>query len=183
MECYEKDCTKAGTLRCSKCKKVFYCSKECQRKDWKNNNHARICKPSSSQLDRSIKNSGNANEKIECHEKDCTEAGTLRCSKCKKVYYCSKECQRKDWKNNNHARICKPSPQVSRKDCGNVKCDKEGSLRCSRCKITNYCSRECQHDDWSTHKDNCLGGKTKQQDERKKQKSSTSENTLFDNLL
>ena len=27
-------CKKDGTLRCSKCKRVFYCSKECQLRDW-----------------------------------------------------------------------------------------------------------------------------------------------------
>jgi hypothetical protein len=36
-------CLKKGILkRCSKCKKVFYCSKECQKKDW--NFHKTICK-------------------------------------------------------------------------------------------------------------------------------------------
>ena len=27
-------CGKAASLRCSKCKKVFYCGKECQARDW-----------------------------------------------------------------------------------------------------------------------------------------------------
>ncbi len=27
-------CGKAASLRCSKCRKVFYCGKECQARDW-----------------------------------------------------------------------------------------------------------------------------------------------------
>ena len=34
-------CSKAGTKRCSKCKIQYYCSRECQMKDWKT--HKRIC--------------------------------------------------------------------------------------------------------------------------------------------
>ena len=33
--CDRADCDKAGTLRCGRCKKGKYCSKECQREDWK----------------------------------------------------------------------------------------------------------------------------------------------------
>lgn len=34
--------TKEETLRCSQCSRSFYCSKECQKEDWKN--HKPICK-------------------------------------------------------------------------------------------------------------------------------------------
>ena len=37
----------------------------------------------------------------------CGNPGTLRCSKCKKVYYCSKECQKSDWK--THKLSCSTS--------------------------------------------------------------------------
>ena len=33
--CYTIGCTNGGTLRCTQCHLVRYCSKECQRKDWK----------------------------------------------------------------------------------------------------------------------------------------------------
>ncbi len=35
-------CAKSCTKRCSVCKKVFYCSQECQKADWKE--HKRLCK-------------------------------------------------------------------------------------------------------------------------------------------
>ena len=33
MNC--KVCKKKATKQCSKCRKVYYCSKKCQKKDWK----------------------------------------------------------------------------------------------------------------------------------------------------
>ncbi len=34
-DCQREDCKTKTTLRCIRCRKVFYCSKKCQRKDWK----------------------------------------------------------------------------------------------------------------------------------------------------
>ena len=34
-----------------------------------------------------------------------------QCSKCRKAYYCSKKCQKKDWKFNNHSQKCKQMPR------------------------------------------------------------------------
>ena len=42
------------------------------------------------------------------------------------------------------------------------KCDKTGKRKkdklskCERCHAITYCSRECQVEDWSRHKDNCV---------------------------
>lgn len=34
-------------------------------------------------------------------------------------------------------------------------CGKNSTLRCGRCKIVPYCSRECQRADWDEHKKLC----------------------------
>lgn len=34
-------------------------------------------------------------------------------------------------------------------------------FRCSSCKLVNYCSRECQRNDWSKHKRKCYTATTK----------------------
>lgn len=42
-----------------------------------------------------------------CHNKACEEYGKKYCSACKYAYYCSLECQRKDWP--SHKRLCDKS--------------------------------------------------------------------------
>ena len=40
-----------------------------------------------------------------CSNKNCSNKGALMCSRCKKQYYCSSECQKLDW--SNHRTECK----------------------------------------------------------------------------
>ena len=49
-----------------------------------------------------------------CHREDCLEAGTQRCSRCKQTNYCSKECQRADWK--KHKKQCKKNTGIATDD-------------------------------------------------------------------
>ena len=105
---------------------------------------------------------------MECHSKSCEKVGTLRCSRCKKVFYCSQKCQKEDWKKTGtHRQSCCPFKEpVKQKDekvtkiCARDTCNNEGSLRCSRCKTTNYCSNECQEEDWPCHKKKSCTKKT-----------------------
>lgn len=44
----------------------------------------------------------------DCCGRDCDESSVLRrCSRCELVWYCSKSCQTKDWKQNGHSNVCR----------------------------------------------------------------------------
>ena len=53
-------------------------------------------------------------------------------------------CQSLYWKERN-----------DRIDCGKYEKDTEEYKKCSRCKKTFYCSKECQVADWKIHKHSC----------------------------
>ena len=44
--------------------------------------------------------------------------------------------------------MCKP--------CNLDTCKIEARKRCSRCKLVHYCSKECQKQDWTIHKHECI---------------------------
>jgi len=86
--CEKQGCYLSGLMRCGRCKSVSYCSKECQTKHWKE--HKIDCKP---------KNEVSSTEEPKkCGEENCQKAGEMNCSRCKSASYCSKDCQKKDWK-------------------------------------------------------------------------------------
>ena len=45
--------------------------------------------------------------------------------------------------------------ESKKEPCENPDCVKSGELRCSRCKCSYYCSKECQQLCWKTHKKTC----------------------------
>ena len=36
-----------------------------------------------------------------------------------------------------------------------IQCGKDANMKCSVCKLARYCSRECQRENWSIHKNIC----------------------------
>lgn len=47
--------------------------------------------------------------------------------------------------------------EQTKRACNNMECstDQPATLKCSGCKLANYCSRACQKADWSKHKQRC----------------------------
>ena len=105
----------------------------------------------------------------------------LMCSRCQRVYYCSRECQTTAWKH-QHKSICVPSgneemsslpksPKQQTQPMSDkelmehcrqfINCEYCGrghpKQRCSRCQLVHYCSRECQTNHWKEqHKSACV---------------------------
>ena len=101
----------------------------------------------------------------------CQKSASSRCSGCNLSYYCSKECQKSDWK--DHKPECKRKQntedkinelsqvfvQVQMNQITNCsKCAKKldaSMITCPSCKSVGYCSRECQVSHMSDHQRHC----------------------------
>ena len=95
----------------------------------------------------------------------CGACGDLkRCSRCKRVWYCSEECHSKHWHEGGHKpsgagtgdpRSCIPSKACAA--CGSRGAPGSKLRPCGRCKSARYCSEECQAQHWNQggHKDEC----------------------------
>jgi hypothetical protein len=128
--------TQTSMLKCSLCLTAHYCSKECQKTDWRL--HKATCdrgvespSPAPSQqqslssadslqqhddehVDASVSGSGlEANEACHsCSKLQSQIAERLkRCDRCRSVAYCSVQCQRSDWR--AHKKACTKSVKPS----------------------------------------------------------------------
>ena len=102
------------------------------------------------------------------------------CSNCKKVCYCSKRCQKTDWKS-RHKDACtllvqgeeaqqlptsqsnqlfidkKKQKNLGLKECLNCGGHEFPLSNCSRCKISSYCGKACQLQHWNDgHESFCI---------------------------
>ncbi|KAK3098530.1 hypothetical protein FSP39_020369 [Pinctada imbricata] len=130
-----------------------------------------------------------------------------RCTGCFEVYYCSKVCQASNWK--THKKACKQSkpkksditqnPPSTSKDVssstttqGNetrngserkcTVCDVMGEMKfCQRCKVTPYCSKACQSQHWTAHKEWCNAEGKRKEKESKEEKQENKESRRSEN--
>ena len=84
----------------------------------------------------------------------CYKEDTKTCAKCHKMFYCSKECQLKDWP--KHKLFCKSAEDienlVTKETVDNcVVCSKKTERSCGKCG-SRLCGKECQIKIWSQHK-------------------------------
>ncbi|SPJ09244.1 MYND finger protein,putative [Plasmodium sp. DRC-Itaito] len=87
---------------------VYLCIYEFDQENKRNKNkssekeeHKKIIKQEEEKINETEKKQND----VECYVcNNCKELAELQCSQCKKTYYCSKECQMKDWI--NHRNVC-----------------------------------------------------------------------------
>lgn len=123
-----------------------------------------------------------------CFNCKVTDVALFSCSNCKQNYYCSKTCQRNDWKN-GHKIICKNSSDQRRivkifenekgdekkahasEECANCCIQGIKFSKCSRCKLTPYCCEACQLQHWNAvggHKKFCVSASNQKLSDRVK---------------
>ena len=89
---------------------------------------------------------------LQCALGTCSNTGVYRCKKCKKIRYCSKECQRSDWP--EHKVAC-------RQKCHYALCSEPLNSNVVVCRLrctAKYCSEKCLAGEYSNHINHCLSG-------------------------
>jgi hypothetical protein len=129
---------------CSGCKLVSYCSKLCQKEDWKKGHKESCCKPQAPEnsliegaqkkADEQFKDT----KKIENFDiKECANCGIQAkslsmCSRCKITSYCCQACQLQHWGAvGGHKKFCAPLDQ--RLPGSAVRCDSNEGVKCAIC--------------------------------------------------
>ena len=100
-------------------------------------------------------------------QNECSYCGSRstkmkKCTGCGKTWYCGKECQASHWR--THKIACKPlqpsssSSQSEEEGLTSCACCGKNSipLKNCACRVIAYCSKECQRNDWPSHRSKCL---------------------------
>ena len=108
MSC--KVCKIPTTLQCAGCHNVHYCGTACQRADFKE--HKDLC------LSIPLDMNGKKARKLFCAtcDGDLQVLGIEECVGCRSMRYCSRECQKKHWKN-GHKAVCATRGAIVFKEC------------------------------------------------------------------
>lgn len=137
MEFVCQNCKKSTSnlSRCTGCYRVYYCSKVCQKANWKSG-HREQCKKS--------KLVTKTTEAYSCDKKETEKESKPREKDDSGFEEIASGVQKTD-----------PEVKSSTSDKCNV-CSKTGNLkRCANCKKASYCSKTCQRRDWAQHKNVC----------------------------
>ncbi|GFH56020.1 hypothetical protein CTEN210_12496 [Chaetoceros tenuissimus] len=89
-----------------------------------------------------------------CANENCpvpvaSQVDLLKCCACKDTYYCSRNCQKRDW--SRHKYTCNSGPDQSLCTLCQKIFDRENMLRCEICKGMSYCSIKCKEEDKERH--------------------------------
>ena len=162
--------------KCSRCKKVSYCSKSCQQADW--SKHKTGCRSEQSRDNPEASSQDDGTREQAVVKRECGYCGKVseslkHCAQCTEVSYCDRNCQQADWP--RHKRVCKELERIGKtwKNLEELKhleavvdschyCAKTSDTlkKCTLCRKVSYCDRKCQQADWSRHKAVCTAWKT-----------------------
>lgn len=87
-----------------------------------------------------------------CDKIESKDQKFLICDGCKMAFYCSKECQKNNWK--NHKKYCSKSIKTCYY-CKKIEEIEKDFKVCSACHQAVYCSKDCQVQHWKIHKKDC----------------------------
>jgi len=165
-------CNEEGNLQCSNCKIVFYCSRQCQVKDWKL--HKSICNKDSNKnienddIKKMIVNDDNNNDEIGFQKLFCKKVNEsitgeklddddVKLFKLQRFlkHFDKINLEKLEQKKKDKDEDEKVSSKLTKKHCANCLKELDHSLCCSRCMTARYCNERCQKMNWPAHKSVC----------------------------